>query len=248
MNLLSQAATWLTDPAHWQGPGGIPNRFFEHLLISNISLAIALAIALPIGLWVGHTGRYATIAVNAANVGRAVPSLAAIAIALPITVAIDPQLGFKVYPVVFGMVVLAVPPILVNAYAGIAGVDRELVEAGRGMGMRPHQLLLGVELPLAVPVIAAGIRSAAVQIVATATLGAIFGFGGLGRYLVDGYARSDNGQIWGGVALVAGLAIATELVFLIIQRRLTPRGVRLQPARTGIENEAEARLAEPAAS
>jgi osmoprotectant transport system permease protein len=248
MNLLSQAANWLADPAHWQGTGGIPNRLLEHLLISNISLVIALAIALPVGLWVGHTGRFANIAVNAANIGRAVPSLAAIAIALPITVAIDPQLGFKVYPVVIGMVVLAVPPILVNAYAGIAGVDRELVEAGRGMGMRPHQLLLGVELPLAVPVIAAGIRSAAVQIVATATLGAIFGFGGLGRYLIDGYARSDNGQIWGGVVLVAGLAITTELVFLIIQRRLTPRGVRPESARSRSGSEAEEGLAEPAAS
>jgi osmoprotectant transport system permease protein len=231
MNILNQALTWLADPTHWQGVGGIPNRLFEHVLISAISLAIALAIALPIGLWVGHTRRHANLAVNAANIGRAVPSLAAIGIALPITVAIDPQLGFKVYPTVIGMVVLAVPPILVNAYAGLAGVDRELVEAGRGMGMRPHQLLLGVELPLAVPVIAGGIRSAAVQIVATATLGAIFGFGGLGRYLIDGYARSDNGQIWGGVVLVAGLAIATELVFLLLQRRLTPRGLRIQQGR-----------------
>lgn len=227
MNILSQALTWLSDPAHWQGPGGIPTRLLEHVLISGISLVIALAIALPIGLWVGHTGRHAVLAVNAANIGRAIPSLAAIAIALPITVAFDPQLGFKVYPTVIGMVVLAVPPILVNAYAGLAGVDRELLEAGRGMGMRAHQLLLGVELPLAVPVIVGGIRSAAVQVVATATLGAIFGFGGLGRYLIDGYSRGDNGQIWGGVVLVAALAISTELVFLLLQRRLIPRGLRI---------------------
>lgn len=233
MNILSQAFGFLTDPTHWNGPGGIPNRLLEHVLISGISLSIALAIALPIGLWVGHTRRYATLAVNAANIGRAVPSLAAIAIALPLTVAIDPQLGFKVYPTVVGMVVLAVPPILVNAYAGLAGVDAELLEAGRGMGMRPHQLLLSVELPLALPVIAAGIRSAAVQIVATATLGAIFGFGGLGRYVIDGYARGDSPQIWGGVVLVAGLAIATELFFLLLQRRLTPRGLRLQQPRSG---------------
>ena len=211
MEIFSQTLTWLTDPAHWNGTGGIANRLLEHIILSNISLAIALAIALPVGLWVGHTGRYATLAVNAANIGRAVPSLAAIAIALPITVAIDPQLGFKVYPTIAGMVVLAVPPILVNAYAGVAGVDRDLVEAGRGMGMRPAQLLLKVELPLAVPVIAAGVRSAAVQIVATATLGAIFGFGGLGRYLIDGYARGDKPQIAGGVVLVASLAITTEL-------------------------------------
>jgi len=133
------------------------------------------------------------------------------------------------------VIVLAVPPILVNAYTGVAGVDRDMVEAGRGMGMRERQLLTGVELPLAVPVIAAGLRSAAVQIIATSTLGAIFGFGGLGRYVIDGYARQDNGQIWGGVVLVAGLAITTELLFVLLQRRLTPRGLRLQQAHALVE-------------
>jgi osmoprotectant transport system permease protein len=243
MDILSQAFTWLSDPAHWDGQRGIPNRLLEHLLISGISLAIALAIALPIGIWVGHTRRHATLAVNIANIGRAVPSLAAISIAVPIMAAIDPQLGFKVYPTVIGMVVLAVPPILVNTYAGIAGVDRDLVEAGRGMGMRERQLLLNVELPLAVPIIAAGIRSGAVQIVATVSLGAIFGFGGLGRYLIDGYAVGDYPQIWGGAVLVAALAITTELVFVLIQRRLTPRGLRLQQPRSGAEPEPEAELA-----
>ncbi len=243
MDILSQAVTWLTDPANWDGHRGIPNRLLEHLLISGISLAIALAIALPIGVWVGHTRRHATLAVNIANIGRAVPSLAAISIAVPIMAAIDPQLGFKVYPTIFGMVVLAVPPILVNTYAGIAGVDRDLVEAGRGMGMRERQLLLSVELPLAVPIIAAGIRSGAVQIVATVTLGAIFAFGGLGRYLIDGYAVGDYPQIWGGAVLVAALAIATELIFVLLQRRFTPRGLRLQQPRSGAEPEPERELA-----
>lgn len=243
MDILSQAFTWLSDPANWDGLRGIPNRLLEHLLISGISLAIALAIALPIGIWVGHTRRHATLAVNMANIGRAIPTLATISIAVPIMAAIDPQLGFKVYPTVIGMVVLAVPPILVNTYAGIASVDGDLVEAGRGLGMRERQLLLNVELPLAVPIIAAGIRSGAVQIVATVTLGAIFGFGGLGRYLIDGYAVGDYPQIWGGAVLVAALAIATEVVFVLLQRRLTPRGLRLQQPRSGAEPAPEGELA-----
>lgn len=243
MSLLNQALAWLSDPTHWQGSVGIPNRLFEHVLLAGASLAIATLIGLSIGVWIGHTGRHTTIAINSANFGRALPSLAAIAIAQPFTVAIDPDLGFAVYPTIIGMIVLAVPPILVNAYAGVAGVDRDLVEAGRGMGMRERQLLTSVELPLAVPVIAAGMRSAAVQIIATSTLGAIFGFGGLGRYVIDGYARQDNGQIWGGVILVAGLAIATELAFVLLQRRLTPRGLRLQQPRSGAEPEPERELA-----
>ena len=237
MDLLSQALAWLSDPTHWQGPAGIPNRLLEHVLLASISLVIAMAIGLSIGVWIGHTGRHTTIAINSANFGRALPSLAAIAIAQPFTTAIDPQLGFAVYPTIIAMIVLAVPPILVNAYTGVAGVDRDMVEAGRGMGMRERQLLTGVELPLAVPVIAAGLRSAAVQIIATSTLGAIFGFGGLGRYVIDGYARQDNGQIWGGVVLVAGLAITTELLFVLLQRRLTPRGLRLQQPGSGAEPE-----------
>jgi osmoprotectant transport system permease protein len=228
VNILTQAFAWLTDPANWQGPNGIPVRFTEHVLISVASLAIALAVALPIGVWVGHTGRHAQLAVNIANFGRALPSIAVIAIVLPITAAIDPQAGFKVYPMLIAMVVLAVPPILVNAYAGLAGVDRDLVEAGRGIGMRDRETLFGIELPIALPIVLAGIRLAAVQIVATVTLGAVFGFGGLGRYLVNGVAQRDVGQTWGGVILVAGLAICTEIGFTIFQRVSTPRGLRLE--------------------
>jgi osmoprotectant transport system permease protein len=235
MNILSQAIAWLTDPVNWQGPNGIPVRLGEHIAISVVSLAIALLVALPVGVWVGHTGRYTTVAVNIANFGRALPSIAVIAIVLPITAAIDPSAGFKVYPTLIAMVVLAIPPILVNAYAGLSGVDRDLIEAGRGIGMRGRQTLWRVELPIALPILLAGIRLAAVQIVATATLGAVFGFGGLGRYLVNGVAQHDVGQTWGGVILVAGLAIATELGFTLTQRVTTPRGLRLERerARTG---------------
>src|SRR3954471_16979462 len=228
MDILSQAIAWLTNPAHWQGPNGIPVRMTEHIAISVVSLAIALVIALPIGIWVGHTGRYSNVAVNLANFGRALPSIAVIAIVLPITRVIDPDAGFKVYPTLIAMVLLAIPPILVNAYAGLSGVDRDLIEAGRGIGMRERETLFRVELPIALPVVLAGIRLAAVQIVATATLGAVFGFGGLGRYLVDGVAQRDVGQTWGGVILVAALAITTELGVTVIQRLTTPRGLVLE--------------------
>lgn len=228
MGILADTLAWLTDPTHWSGPNGIPLRLLEHAALSAASLGIALAIALPVGLWIGHTGRWVSVAVNSANLWRALPSLAVIAIVLPITAALDPQAGFKLYPTAVAMVVLGVPPILVNTYAGIHGVDRDLVEAGRGQGMSETQVLARVELPLAIGVLITGIRSGAVQIVATATLGAVFGFGGLGRYLVDGVAQRDTGQIFGGVILVGGLVIGTELLFVAIQRGLAPRGTRIE--------------------
>jgi osmoprotectant transport system permease protein len=231
MDLIARTFSWLADPVHWAGPNGIPIRLAEHIGLSAASLVIALAIALPVGLWIGHTGRLTWLAVNSANLWRALPSLAVIAMVLPITASLDPQAGFKIYPTAVAMVVLALPPILVNAYAGVAALDRELIEAGRGQGMSPWQLLARVELPLAVPIIVAGIRSGAIQIVATATLGAIFGFGGLGRYLVDGLAQSSRGgdaQMLAGVILVAALVFATELVFATVQRQLTPRAMRLE--------------------
>jgi osmoprotectant transport system permease protein len=227
MDIVSATIAWLTDAAHWAGPNGIPTRLAEHIVISAVSLLIALAIGLPIGLWIGHTGRHTKFAVNSANLWRSLPSLAVIAIVLPITAQLDPDAGFKIYPTVVAMVVLAVPPIVVNTYAGLAGVDRDILEAARGQGMAERQILRGVELPLAVGVIGTGIRSAAIQVVATATLGAVFGFGGLGRYLVNGVSQNDRGQIFGGVVLVAGLVIATELLIAGIQRFLTPPGLRL---------------------
>lgn len=226
---------WLLDPAHWSGPDGIPVRLIEQVGISGISLLIAAAVALPIGVWIGHTGRAATLAVNAANIGRAIPSLAAIGIIAPITQAFDPELGFKVYPTLFAMIILAIPPILVNAYAGVAGVDRELVEAARGMGFRERQILGRIEVPIALPVIAGGLRSATVQVIATATLGALFGFGGLGRYLVDGVAQNDDGQLFGGVFLVAALALVAEGGFALLQRALTSPGLQRASSSSGVE-------------
>ena len=235
MDLLVRTFAWLSDPIHWAGPNGIPARLLEHVGLSAASLLIALAIALPVGLWIGHTRRFVWLAVSSANLWRALPSLALIAIVLPITAAIDPQAGFKVYPTVVAMVVLAVPPILVNAQAGVTGVEADMVEAGRGQGMSEWQILTRVELPLAVPVIVTGIRSAAIQIVATATLGAILGFGGLGRYLVEGFATFSLGgdaEVVAGAILVAALVIAVEAAFAIVQYLLTPRGLRREPSET----------------
>ena len=226
MNLVTATAAWLTNPAQWAGQAGIPNRLLEHMLIASISLAIALLLALPAGLAIGHTGRGAAGAAGFANVGRSLPSLAVIAIAIPVTVLIDPVLGGATLPTMVAMVVLAVPPILVNACTGIAEVDRDLVEAGRGMGMRERQILARIEMPVALPVVLGGIRSAAVQVVATATLGAIFGSGGLGRFLVDGIAQNDDGQVFGGVVLVAALAIATEVGVGLLQRLARTPGLR----------------------
>ena len=225
MGLIGQTVAWLTDPANWQGPAGIPTRTLEQILVSLTALLLAIAIGLPIGLLIGHTRKGATVAINVANIGRAIPTLALITIVLPLTVLIDPQLGFKVYPTLFALVVLGLPPILVNTYVGVSSVDADLVESARGMGLRERQVLARVEVPVAAPVISGGVRAAATQIVATATLGAIFGGVGLGRYLVEGIAQNDDGMIFGGVTLVALLCVATEGLFALIQRRLTSPGL-----------------------
>lgn len=217
---------WLLDAGHWQGPDGIPVRITEHLAISIPSVFAAATLALPLGLLIGHTGRGATLSVNVANIGRAVPSYAVMVIVLPISIRWNADLGLDVVPTVVAMVLLAIPPILVNAYAGIRAVDPEVVEAARAMGMREREILARVELPLALPVIVGGFRTATVQVIATATLGAIIAYGGLGRYLIDGIARNEDGRLFAGVILVAGLALGAEAILALVQRLVTPAGVR----------------------
>ena len=225
MELIGTTIAWLTDPANWQGPDGIPTRVLAHILVSGTALLIALLIGLPIGLIVGHTRKGAAVAINVANIGRALPTLAVITIVLPVTVVIDNQLGFKVYPTLIALVILGLPSIIVNTYIGISSVDPDLIEAARGMGLTERRVLTRVEIPVSIPVISGGVRAAATQIVATATLGAIFGGVGLGRFLVEGIAQNDNGMIFGGVTLVALLCVATEGLFTWIQRRLTSPGL-----------------------
>jgi osmoprotectant transport system permease protein len=223
MEILGETIGWLTDPANWQGPNGVIVRLVEHLWLSGLALVIALVIAVPLGFYVGHTGRGGTAAVNAAGVGRAIPSYALLLVLFPI-------LGFGLVAPLLALVLLALPPILANVYVGLRGVDREIVDAGRGMGMRESEVLTGVELPAAMPVIIAGTRSAAVAIIATATLAALIGGGGLGRYIVDGFALQDDGMLVSGALLVAILALAVERTFTLAERRLVSPGVRGHPS------------------
>jgi len=241
VDALTATIAWLLDPAHWSGTDGIPIRLWEHIWISAASVLTAAAIALPIGAFIGHTGRAASLAINLANIGRAVPSYAILVIVLPISLRLAPQLGYdpdlglSEIPTFTAMTMLAIPPILVGTYAGLREVDRDLVETARGMGMRERQVLGRVEIPLALPVILGGARTAAVQVVATATLGAVVAYGGLGRYLIDGIARNETDRLFAGVVLVAALALTVEGAFALLQRRIVSAGLRAQdgPGRTG---------------
>lgn len=230
MEFLGSVASWLAAPSHWMGPDGIPTRVAEHLLMSGTALALAAALALPVGILLGHTGRGGLIAINAANVGRALPSLAVLALGLPLAFGLGLGLGF--WPTMFAMVPLGIPPIVTNSYVAIRAVDRDTVEVAHGMGMRWWQVLARVQVPVAAPFIIGGVRNAAVAIVATATLGALVASGGLGRYIVDGLARQEQERLFVGALLVALLAIAVEAAFGLAERVLVPRGVR-QPGGEG---------------
>lgn len=216
MSFLVSVAEWFADPAHWQGADGIPTRVLEHLQLSGLSVAVAALVALPLGMYIGHTGRGAFFVVNVANIGRAIPSLAMLAFALPISIALGLGLGF--WPTLMALVPLAVPPILTNTYAGIRASDADTVEAARGMGMREWQVLSAVELPAALPIVLAGLRTATVNVIATATLGAIVAGPALGRYIVDGFALQDFERLFAGALLVAILALGTEFGFGLLER------------------------------
>jgi osmoprotectant transport system permease protein len=224
MSFPPQVLAWLADPAHWRGSDGIPVRVGEHLELSFLAVAVAVLLALPIGLWSGHTGRGGFIAVSVANIGRALPSLALLAFALPIAIALGLGLGF--WPTLIALVPLGIPPILTNAYVSVRGVEDDVREAARGMGMNGLEVLGRAELPMAAPLIIDGVRNAAVAIVATATLGAIVASGGLGRYIVDGLARQDYPRLFVGAVLVALLAILTEFGFNLFERAVVSPGVR----------------------
>ncbi len=221
---------WLADPTHWAGANGIPIRLVQHLELSALSLLVALAIAIPIGLYTGHTGRGGALAVNLAGLGRTIPSYALLLVFFPI-------FGFGLLTPLLALVLLSIPPILANTHVGLRGVDREVVDAARGMGMRPDQVLLRAELPIALPLILAGIRTAAVAAVATATLAALIAGGGLGRYIVDGFALQDQAMLVAGAILVAVLAIGTERSLAWIEGRLVSPGISLAPgaARPGAD-------------
>lgn len=232
---MEAAFTWLANPATWSGPTGIPARLLEHLGYSFAALVIAAAIAIPLGLYVGHTGRGRFLVVNAVGAARAIPSLGLLMlVVLWVSPLITSDLAY-VIPSLIVLIVLAAPPILSGTYSGVDEVDPAARDAAKGMGMRGLQVLTQVELPCALPLIFSGLRSAMLQLVATATIAAIVSLGGLGRYLIDGLAQRDYGQMAGGALLVALLALGIDLVFGLIQRYavspgLTGRRVRTQAA------------------
>jgi osmoprotectant transport system permease protein len=216
MDLLLDAFRWLADPANWTGANGIVVRSLEHLQLTGLSVLLACLIALPVALWLGHLGRGGTLAINISNVGRAVPTFAVL-----VLLFLTP-LGLSIWTTIIALVLFAIPPILTNAYVGMRAVERDSVDAARGMGMTGWQLLRKVELPLAVPLIMNGIRLAAVQVVATATIAAFVAGPGLGRIITNGFGRQDYAQMIAGAILVAVLALLVEGLMEVALRRADP--------------------------
>jgi osmoprotectant transport system permease protein len=225
MEFLGEVLSWYADPQRWSGRDTLPSQVLGHLGLSAAALTLALAIAGPVGLYIGHTGRAAQVVVAVSNIGRAVPSLGWLGIAYPITTALLARGGHGFLPALVALVALAVPPIVTNTYAGLREVDDELREAGRGMGMTELQLLGRVEVPAALPVILAGIRSAAVAVVATAPLTSIVGATTLGDPILAGLSLGDQVQVFAAAVLVALLALLTELGFAELQRRVVSQGL-----------------------
>jgi len=222
---VNDVLSWLTASAHWSGEDGIPQRLLEHLYYSGVALLIAAVIAIPLGLFVGHTGRGRFVVVNAAGAARAVPSLGLLFVSV---LVLGPRLTGDtafVVPCEIVLVVLAIPPILAGAYAGVEEVDPAVRDAAKGMGMRGPEVLARVEIPCALPLIFSGLRSGALQVVATATIAATVGLGGLGRFLIDGLAVRDYSQMAAGAVLVAVLALVVDLGFALIQRYAVSPGL-----------------------
>lgn len=220
---IQQAVTWLNDPLNWTNPGGVLDRLGEHLWISAAAVALGCLVAWPLGLWLGHLGRGGGVVVMVSNVTLAIPTIALLTI-LPLTF-----LGFGERPVIVALAVFAVPPLLANAYTGVREVDPEARDAARGMGLSGLQVLRRVELPLAVPYLAAGFRTAAVQVVATAALASFVNGGGLGQIISAGFGlgiATGGGQILAGGLLVALLALVVEITLAGVERAVTPRPLR----------------------
>jgi osmoprotectant transport system permease protein len=220
---FGDALKWLVTGSHWVGSEGIPVRTLQHAELSVVSIALAVVIAVPIGMYIGHTRRFQFLAVSTANLGRAVPSFGILVIAYVVVLKVASAFAFGFVPTVVALVLLAIPPILTNAYVGIQSVDPDMVEAARGMGMTEREVLTKLELPLAAPLIMAGVRTAAVTVVATATLAALIGGGGLGRFIIDGFSQGDTSMLVAGAILVAILAIITEVGFGFVERGVTPK-------------------------
>jgi len=224
MSYFSDGIVWLNDPLNWTNPGGLLDRLQEHLVISFWAVLLGCLVGWPLGIWLGHRGRGGGAVITVANLTLAIPTLALLTI-LPLT-----ALGFGKPPVVVALAVFAVPPLLANAYTGLRQIDPETREAAKGMGLSGGQLLRQVELPLSVPYLAAGLRTAAVQVVATAALAAFVNGGGLGEIISAGFgigmSNGGGAQIVAGGIAVALLALLVEAVLAVVQRAVTPKALR----------------------
>ncbi len=228
MSFFAQVVQWFLDPTHWQGDGGIPHRTFEHLVMSGASVLTAALLALPVGIAIGHFGKWGNLAINISNIGRAIPSFALLVLSAQVfgIAAASQVVGFGAVPAFVALVALAIPPMVTNSYIGMREVDPDVREAARGMGMRERAVLLRVELPIAMPFIMAGIRTSSVNVVATATLAAVVAWGGLGRFIVDGFGLQDYPMLFAGAVMVAVLSLIVEFSLAGVQRLSTPAGLR----------------------
>ena len=226
--MIASLIAWFSDPVRWSGPGGVPARVLEHLGYSALALVIAALIAVPVGVWIGHTGKGRRVVVGLSSALRALPTLGLLTF-----LAIVLQIGLRqaVIPTVIVLVVLAIPPLLAGTYAGLQAVPREVVHAARANGHSTGQLIGQVELPLALPMVVGGLRSATLQVLATTSVAAYLGLGGLGRYLFDALAVQDYTTMLAGALLIAVLALAVDGLLLLLQRLLTPTGLRAARAR-----------------
>ena len=218
MNLLAQGIAWIFDPANHVGPDSIGVRLWEHVWITLLAVGIAVVIAVPIGLLIGHTGKGRSIAVGVSGGIRALPTLGLLTL-------LALWIGLGVQAPLIALVVLAIPSVLAGTYSGVEAIDRVTIDAARAQGMTAWQLLVRVEVPLALPLIVGGIRAAVLQVVATATLVAYINAGGLGGYAFSGIANSDYAEVLGGSIIVIALAIAFEILFAALQRLAVPAGV-----------------------
>lgn len=230
MNQIVEAWSWLTDPARLAGANSIPVRIGEHLFYTVVAVLIAAAIAVPIGYYIGHTGKGRNVAVAVAGAARAIPSFGLILLLVLILGVTNKSQGTTA-----AFVILAIPSILAGAYAGLEAIDRRTIDAARAMGMTEWQIIRKIEVPLGLPLLISGIRAGALQVVATVTLAAYIGLGGLGYYLFEGLQIRRYDEMLGGAVLVAGLALLLDAAFAVIQKLIVPRGVlagRVKDVRT----------------
>lgn len=239
---MTSAFDFLMDPASWAGPDGLGAQLTQQLLLTVTALVLACAVGLPLALWLGHLGRGGALAVNVSNIGRAVPTFAVLVLLSvgPLGTGVLGPYGRAGLATLVSLVLFAMPPIITNAYVGMRAVDREVVEAATGMGMRGSELFRRVELPLAAPLVMTGVRLALVQVWATASIAALVAGPGLGNTITLGFENQDVARVLGGGILVAGVALVLEGLLALAERFSDP--VRRATSRTGVKAQSEVAL------